>query len=290
MSQPANIPHGVSLWQRARRKLVKKKFVMFCFGIVMFYILLAIAGYLGLLPDYQTRVGGSYELPSLEFAKILGTDIFGRSVLYKVLAGAQTAMTMGFLVAGITIPFGMFLGAIAGYYGGKVDDFIIWLYSVTTSIPSILLMVAISYVLGKGMFAVCIALGAVSWVGICRLIRGEVMKHKNREYVLAIRLLGASNMRIIFRHILPNVFHLAIITASLMILGAIKSEVILTFLGLGLEGGNSWGTMISDATGELSNGIWWPLFGATTAMFIVVYALNIVGDALRDALDPKLVD
>jgi peptide/nickel transport system permease protein len=263
---------------------------MFCFGIVVFYIVLAIAGYLGLLPDYQTRVGGSYELPSLEFAKILGTDIFGRSVLYKVLAGAQTAMTMGFLVAGITIPFGMFLGAIAGYYGGKVDDFIIWLYSVTTSIPSILLMVAISYVLGKGMFAVCIALGAVSWVGICRLIRGEVMKHKNREYVLAIRLLGASNMRIIFRHILPNVFHLAIITASLMILGAIKSEVILTFLGLGLEGGNSWGTMISDATGELSNGIWWPLFGATTAMFIVVYALNIVGDALRDALDPKLVD
>ena len=127
-------------------------------------------------------------------------------------------------------------------------------------------------------------------MGLCRLIRGEVMKHRNREYVLAVRLLGAGDLRVIFRHILPNVLHLAIITASLTVLSAIKSEVILTFLGVGIQDGASWGTMVADATGELVNGIWWPLAGVTVAMFAVIYALNVVGDALRDSLDPKLVE
>ncbi len=116
------------------------------------------------------------------------------------------------------------------------------------------------------------------------------MKHRNREYVLAVRLLGAGDLRVIFRHILPNVLHLAIITASLTVLNAIKSEVILTFLGVGIQDGASWGTMVADATGELVNGIWWPLAGVAAAMFAVIYALNVVGDALRDSLDPKLVE
>jgi peptide/nickel transport system permease protein len=133
-------------------------------------------------------------------------------------------------------------------------------------------------------------MGAVGWVGLCRLIRGELIKHRSREYALASRLLGASHTRIIFRHILPNVVHLAIITASLQVLGAIKSEVILTYLGVGVQDGASWGTMISDASGELVQGIYWPLCGVVLAMFVIVYALNVVGDALRDALDPKLLD
>jgi len=116
------------------------------------------------------------------------------------------------------------------------------------------------------------------------------MKHKNREYVMAIKLMGAKSPLIIYKHILPNVIHLAIISASLSTLSAIKSEVILTYLGVGIQDGSSWGTMISDATGELSTGIWWPLVGVTIAMFVLMYALNIVGDALRDALDPKIVD
>jgi peptide/nickel transport system permease protein len=151
-------------------------------------------------------------------------------------------------------------------------------------------LVGIAYVLGKGLLSICVAMAAVTWVGLCRLIRGEVMKHKNMEYVLASRLLGASDFRLIFRHILPNVFHLAIISASLTTLTAIKFEVILTFLGVGIQDGASWGTMVSDAAGELVNHIWWPLFGVTIAMFLILYALNIVGDALRDALDPKFVD
>ncbi len=283
-------PVARSLTRRAAEILRRRRWVMACLGVVMGYLAVAIAGYLGLLPDFQERVGGSYEAPSWSFARILGTDIFGRSVLYKVLVGTKTAMTIGFVVAAISIPIGVALGAVAGYYGGKVDALVVWIYSVITSIPSILLIIGISYVAGKGLGSVCLALGLVGWVGLCRLIRGEVMKHRNREYVLAAQLLGAGDGRIIFRHILPNVMHLPVVTASLTILGAIKSEVILTFLGVGIQSGDSWGTMIQDSTGELAQGIWWPLAGVTAAMFAIIYALNVVGDALRDALDPKLVD
>ena len=286
---PSASTRGESLGRRAIATLRRDRMVVACFAVVAVYIGIALAGYAGLLPDFQERVGDSYEPPSLALSKILGTDIFGRSILYKILVGTRTAMTIGFVVTGISLPIGIALGALAGYYGGRVDAAIVWLYSVISSVPYILLIVGISYVLEKGIVSICIAMGLVSWVGLCRLIRGEVLKHRDREYVLAVRLLGASDRIIIFRHILPNVFHLAIVTASLTTLSAIKSEVILTFLGVGIQDGSSWGTMITDATGELVTGIWWPLVGVTSAMFLIVYALNVVGDALRDALDPKLV-
>jgi ABC-type dipeptide/oligopeptide/nickel transport system permease subunit len=294
VDSPNEVSHapvrGESLGRRAVSTLLRDRTAVVCFTIVAVYVLIAVAGYLGLVPDFQERVGGSYEAPSLSFAKILGTDIFGRSIFYKILVGTKTAMTIGFVVTGISLPIGIALGSLAGFYGGRVDAFVVWLYSVISSVPYILLIVGISYVLEKGLVSICIALGSVSWVGLCRMIRGEVLKHRDREYVLAIRLLGARDGTIIFRHILPNVIHLAIVTASLTTLAAIKSEVILTFLGVGIQDGASWGTMITDATGELVTGVWWPLVGVTTAMFLIIYALNVVGDALRDALDPKLVD
>lgn len=276
--------------QRAWKRFKRRKLTMVCLGIILIFALITVLGYLQLLPDFQERVGARNEAPSLSFARILGTDLFGRSVFYKILVGAQTAMTIGFLTTIISVPVGIVLGSLSGYYGGKVDATIMWLYTVVSSIPSILLLVGIAYVLGKGLISICVAMGAVSWVGLCRLIRGEVLKHKNLEYVLASRLLGASDFRLIFHHILPNVFHLAIINASLTTLAAIKFEVILTYLGVGIQSGASWGTMVQDAAGELVNRIWWPLFGVTVAMFLLLYALNIVGDALRDALDPKFID
>lgn len=281
---------GQSLGRRAWRKLSREPQVIICSLIVLFYVFVAFLGYLGLLPDFQQRIGQSYQSPNSNFALWFGADVFGRSVLYKVLAGTQTAITMGFVVTMITIPIGIVLGAVAGYYGKKIDALVVWLFSVVESLPSILLIIAISYTLGKGLVAVCIALAATSWVGLCRMIRGEFMKHKEQEYVLASRLVGANDFIIIFRHILPNVIHLAIVTASLMVLGAIKAEVMLTFLGVGIQDGASWGTMISDAPGELTNGIWWPLVAVVLAMFFIIYSLNVIGDAMRDALDPKLLD
>ena len=261
----------------------------FCLIIMASYILIACLGYLNFLPDFQQRVGESYESPSLSFAKIFGTDIFGRSILFKLLAGTKTAVTMGFVVTGVAVPIGVILGSISGYYGKSIDVFITWLYSVIASIPGILLLIAISYSLGKGLFAVCIAMACSYWISLCRMIRGEFIKHKESEYVLAAQLLGASHFFIIFRHILPNVIHIAIVTSSLMVLNAIKAEVMLTYLGVGIQDGASWGSMITAAPGELTNEIWWSLAAVVFFMFLIIYALNVVGDTLRDILDPKLL-
>lgn len=306
LSEKILLHEGESVRKRALRRLFSKKMTVVCLAITAFYFLIAIIGYFDGLPDFQTRFGNTYEPPSLEFAKLLGTDIFGRSVLYKVLTGTKFAMTIGVLVTAISVPLGIILGSLAGYYGGKIDSAVTWLYTLLSAIPNILLLIGISYAvrssLGQnpleadmpggfdfGLLAICIAMGTVGWIGLCRLIRADVMKHKTMEYVLAVKLLGASDRVIIFRHILPNVFHLAIVFASLSMLTAIKFEVILTFLGVGVKSDGSWGMMISYATGELSTGIWWPLLSVSTAMFVILYALNVVGDALRDALDPKLV-
>lgn len=276
-----------SLWKDAFGRLAKDKWALASLIIVVVYSLIAILSALGIIAsDWANEVGASNLPPSAEH--FFGTDIFGRSVLTKVIRGTQVAMSVGLATSLIAIPIGVFLGAIAGYFGGWVDDFITWLYTTFSSIPNIMLLISITMILGKGLFAVYVALGATSWVTLCRLIRGEVMKHKEREYVQAAGAIGGGHFRKLFLHILPNVTHIVIINTSLQFQVAIKSEVILSYLGLGVQGEPSWGTMIDDAKLELARGVWWQLAGATLAMFIIVLAFNLLGDALRDSLDPKL--
>jgi peptide/nickel transport system permease protein len=186
------------------------------------------------------------------------------------------------------MPVGVILGALAGYFGGWVDDLVVWFYTTLSSIPNIMLLVAITFVLGKGLTAIYVALGATAWVSLARVIRGEFIKHKSRDYVVAANSLGASHGSRIFKHILPNVSHFVIINTSIQFVSAIKSEVILSFLGLGVQGQPSWGVMIDDAKLEVMRGVWWQLTFATLGMTFVVLAFNILGDSLRDALDPKL--
>ncbi|MFP5385061.1 MAG: ABC transporter permease [Bacteriovoracia bacterium] len=276
-----------SLWKDAFNRLIKDKWALGSLIIVLVYSLVAVLVATGLMAsDWAREVGASNLPPSAEHW--FGTDIFGRDVFAKVLRGTQVAMSVGLVTSLIAIPIGVVLGAVAGYFGGWVDDFITWLYTTFSSIPNIMLLISITMILGKGLFAVYIALGATSWVTLCRLIRGEVMKHKEREYVQAAGAIGGGHMRKLFLHILPNVTHIVIINTSLQFQFAIKSEVILSYLGLGVQGEPSWGTMIDDAKLELSRGVWWQLAGATFAMFLVVLAFNLLGDALRDSLDPKL--
>lgn len=276
-----------SLWLDAFDRLKRDKLAMASLVIVVFYSIVAILSALGLIAaDWAKEVGPSYAEPSSEF--LLGTDIFGRDVVTKVIHGTQVAMSVGLISSLIAIPIGVTLGALAGYFGGWIDEIIVWFYTTFSSIPNIMLLMSIAFILGRGITTVYIALGITSWVGLCRLIRGEVLKHKNREYVQAAGAIGASHPRKLFKHILPNVTHIVIINTSLQFQVAIKSEVILSYLGLGVSGQPSWGTMIDDAKLELARGVWWQLAGATLAMFVVVLAFNILGDALRDALDPKL--
>ena len=281
---------GRSLWGDAIHRIGKDKLAIACFFIVVFYAVIALAAKFGLIAStWGQAVGPAYQAPSLKSLPLLfGTDIFGRSVFYKVIQGTRIAMSVGLVSSLISIPIGIFLGAVAGYFGGWVDDAVVWFYTTVSSIPNIMLLIAITFIMGKGLVAVYVALGATSWVGLTRVIRGEFIKHKDREYVVAARSLGASHFSRIFKHILPNVSHLVIINLSILFMSAIKSEVILSFLGLGAQGEPSWGVMIDDAKLELARGVWWELAGATVAMFFVVLAFNILGDALRDALDPKI--
>ena len=269
-----------ALWRRPQARV--------CLLLVLMYLGIALAGYTGLLPDHDTAVGGSMDGPAWSWPLLLGTDVLGRSVFYRVLAGAQTAVTIGFVTTALVIPIGTALGLAAAWFGGWVDAFITWLYTVVVSIPDILLITAIAYSLGRGIESMCIALAATGWVGIMRLVRGEVLKHKDKDYVMAARMLGAGPMRIMFGEILPNVMHVSIVTSSLVLLAAVKSEVILTYLGLGVQDGASWGLLISGAAQDLANDVWWPLAGTVTAMFLLIYALIVLGDALRDALDPRV--
>jgi peptide/nickel transport system permease protein len=276
-----------SLWQHAMSTMMKDRVALMSMIIVGLYALIAILAALGVIAgDYVVEVGGSYEAPS--WANPFGTDIFGRSVLAKTLKGTSVAMSVGFCAALLSTIIGVALGATAGYFGGLVDEIIVWFYTTISSIPYIMLLVAITFIFEKGLMAVYLALGLTGWVSLCRLIRGEVIRHKEREYVQAASALGGGHFRKLVRHILPNVFHIVIINFSLRFQIAIKSEVILSYLGLGVQGQPSWGTMIDDAKLELARGVWWQLAAATFAMFFVVLAFNVLGDALRDALDPKL--
>jgi len=293
---------GKSLWQDAWKRLRRRKLVMICLAVIVLYFLLAGFIYLAEFFNWEVKpiqwreeVGKSYEPPDKE--NIFGTDIFGQSVLRKTLYGAKISITVALCASFISLAIGVPLGAIAGYFRGFIDEIIVWVYSTLSSIPYILLILAFAVVLRDktlfghkltGITTVYLAIGLTSWVGICRLIRGEVIKHKEREYVLAAKSYGCSNGRIIFGHLIPNVFHLVIIDFSLRFVAFIHAEVILSFLGLGESQRPSWGAMINDARIELARGVWWQMTAATIAIFLISLALNIFGDALRDSLDPKL--
>ena len=217
----------------------------------------------------------------------LGTDIIGRDVLHMALKGARVALMIGALTSLIAIPLALMFGVGAGYFGGRFDDFVFFLISTLASMPGLLLLIALVMAMGRGTLSVCVALGVTSWVGFCRLSRAETLKLRELDYVRAARVLGVSELGIIFRHILPNLMHLIVITFVLMFSGLVLSEAVLSWLGIGVDG--SWGQMIDGARNELSREpvVWWNIAAAGSALFVLILAVNAVGDAVRDVLDPR---
>jgi peptide/nickel transport system permease protein len=303
---------GRSLWADARRRLLRDKSAMVCLAVLVIYALLAIGSGV-----YEAIAGLNYNDNIPSFAEMdnpdkinlppsaqswrtwLGTDWFGKPVIVKVLLGAKVSMMVGFMANIIAIPLGMILGAIAGYYGRRFDDIIVWLYTTLASIPGIILLIAMKFTFKRvgtvwgldlaGIHGLYIALGVISWIGTCRLVRAEAMKIRELDYVVAARATGRGSFPILLRHVMPNVMHLGIINFSLGFVRAVEAEVILSYLGLGVPVGTpSWGGMINAARMDLFQGRWWELTSAVTAMFFLVLALNILGDRLRDALDPRL--
>ena len=303
-----------------RKALWKRIFGTRCGGVAFVVIALYVATALGVeiysavcsvrktTPVYLAAdESARFEPPSKKYW--MGTDYRGRSVFARAVAGCAGAVKVGVIAAGIAMLIGVALGAAAGFFGGVVDDIAVWLYSTFASMPSLLFILSFALLLGRnylppavmeavnwtgrvlgtdpGALAVYVAIGLTSWTTVCRVVRSETMKLRDRGFVAAARIAGVPPLTIVRRHIIPNVFHLVIIYFTLTFAGAIMMEVIVSYLSFGSQSFPSWGVMISDGQTCLWRGVWWELAAPTAFMFVLLLALNLLGDALRDALDPK---
>lgn len=258
----------------------------------------------------EERDWGFFSAKSWRFP--MGCDIEGVSMGNKLIRGLKLAFIIGIVPTLISSFIAVVMGLIAGYFGKLVDDLIVYIISTLASIPLLLLLIAFILAVGnskdiadwfqlfglgeddkamRNLVLVLIVIGMTTWIGLCRLVRAEVIKHKDREYVQSAKALGYGTPRILFKHILPNVFHLVIITFTLGFVMAIGLEVFLSYVGIGIEPElPTWGQMISGGRNELQRdpSVWWPLTFATVFLFVLSLAFSLFGDALRDALDPKL--
>lgn len=297
------------------KKLFSNRLGIIAFALLALYLLCGVISEIyvfcqgeGSIPIYEEGdMEDAYLPPSPEH--ILGTDYKGRDVFWRAFFAIRTALKIGILASAVSSIIGVFLGAISGYFGGFIDDFVVWLYSVFAAIPSLLFILAFSLLATKGfmlpsfekifaglakllrvepgMLALYLGIGLTGWVGLCRVVRGETMKLRDLAFVQAAKALGFSNSRILFRHVLPNLMHLVIIYFTVRFAYAIMTEVIVSYIGIGVQLEPSWGVMISDGQQRLWRGVWWEITAATMFMFVLVLSLHIVGDTLRDALDPR---
>jgi len=252
---------GVSFGREAWRRVWASKISRACLAVLVVFMLVALWGevasawysWMDVTPPWQTQnLAARYMPPGT--SHWLGTDGLGRDVGLRLVQGARIAFQVGVVSSMIAIPLGVLLGCLGGYFGGRIDDLVVWISNTFASIPGLLFVLAIAMVVGKGLLGVFLAIGLTTWVGVCRLVRAEVLKQKGRGYVRAAHALGFSH----------------------------------SFLGIGAQGQPSWGAMISSARLRLWQGVWWELAAVTAAIFAVVLAFNLLGDALRDALDPRL--
>ena len=238
-------------------------------------------------PAYNTvDLSERYQPPSAKHW--LGTDNLGRPVAQRLVQGARIAFHVGIMTSLIAIPIGVLLGLLGGYFGGRVDSAVVWLCATVASMPGLLFILAISLVAGQGLMGIYLGIGLTTWVGVCRTIRAETIKPRERAYVQAARVLGYSHARIMFRHILPNVAHIILIQFSIRFPSAVSTEVFISFLGIGVQGEPSWGIMINNARLRLWQGVWWEMTFTTIAIFMLVLVFNHLADYLRDRLDPAL--
>lgn len=217
-----------------------------------------------------------------------GTNWQGRDIFSEVLYGGRYSLSIGAIIVALALLIGIPMGAIAGYFGGWVDEIIMRIVDILYAFPFLVLAIGIIAIFGTGYWKMVLALVIVSWIGYTRILRAEILSVKENEYVLAAKALGASDRSIIFRHIVPNAIAPVIIQATLQIGTAVLSAAALSFLGLGLQPGTpEWGTMLSRGRDSLSQGHWWITVFPGLAIFFFVLSINLVGDGVRDALDPQ---
>ena len=283
---PAAAPVRDRRWEVLRRA-VRARLAPFGAAVVMAAILVALAApVIAPYDPLKQNLAHALAAPSREHP--LGTDNVGRDVLSRVIWGTRISLVAGVVSVAIALLTGSLLGVVAGFCGGRVDGVVMRLMDAVLSFPPLVLALALGAVLGAGLTGVLIALGVVYTPTFARLMRGQVLTIKAREYVDAARALGAPGWRVAWHHVLPNATAPIVVQASLSVAFAILAEASLSFLGLGIQPpAASWGSMINAGRGYLQSAPW-IVFGPGVALFVTVVGLNFVGDAIRDALDPRL--
>jgi len=278
-----------SLWSKAFYKFRRDRIGMVSLALVLLYVLIALGVMFGWwAAGWGDVTGGKWESSSAEHW--LGTNLIGQDIYSRAIYSTKTAFEVGLVVAILATGIGALLGAVAGFFNGSwIDEILLWVMGVLDSIPFYLFIAAIVFVMQDNPYSMHVAMIVTFWTSAGRLIRGEVIKLRGLEYVEAAHAIGVPEFTIIFRHILPNTTHILLVQATITFVSAIKSEVILSFLGLGVKDGMSWGLMIAESTQEVLAGFFNNFLAASVLMFGLVMAFNMFADALQDALDPRKV-
>jgi peptide/nickel transport system permease protein len=281
MSAQMNSPFQ-QFWQRFRTNRVATA------GLVVIAALFLLSFCAGFITPYDPDALDAWHvlLPPSS-AHLFGTDELGRDVLTRVIYGARVSLKVGFVAVGIAVAIGTVVGLFAGFYGGWADSLLMRVVDIMLCFPTFFLILAVIAMLEPSIWYIMIIIGLTGWMGVARLVRAEVLSLKSRDFVLAARVLGASDLRIIFRHILPNALSPVLVSATLGVAGAILTESALSFLGIGVQPPTpSWGNILTSGKDYIEFAWWLSLFPGV-AILVTVLSYNLVGEGIRDALDPR---
>ena len=278
---------GRSLWDDARRRLLRNKAVVASLVVLGALVLIAALGPF-IVPFRFDQISKTDTwLPPLSGAHLLGTDALGRDLLARLCMGLRISLTIGIVATAVSLAIGVTWGAVAGYFGGPVDEVMMRIVDVLYSLPFMFFVIILMVVFGRNFILLFIAIGAVEWLTLARIVRGQTLSLKEREFVEAARAAGLSRRQIIFRHIVPNLLGPVVVYVTLTIPGVIMAESFLSFLGLGVQPPiASLGSLISAGAAYMERAPWLLIF-PSLAMIATLMSLNFIGDGLRDALDPK---
>ena len=279
---------GRSLWVDARRRLFLNKAAVISLFTLIIISIVSVFGPFFLQYNFSdTDWGSIYQPPSFETGHYLGTDGNGRDLLVRILHGGRLSLSIGLIATFVSVFIGVLYGTIAGFFGGKLDIFMMRIVEILYAMPYLIFVIILMVVFGRNIYFLFIAIGAVEWLTMARIVRGQTISMKEKEFIETSKALGQSNTLIIVKHIIPNLAGPIIVYITLMVPSVIILESFLSFLGLGVqEPLTSWGVLISEGSREMETA-WWLLIFPGSFMVITLASLNFIGDGLRDAIDPK---
>src|ERR1700690_66015 len=272
------------IWHRFKRNRLS------VVGLTVILIIVSVAIAAPVVAPYDPFVIDVYNVISPPTsAHLLGTDDLGRDVLSRMIWGSRISLAVGFVAVGISITIGIIIGALAGFYGKAADAVLMRFVDIMLCFPTLFLILAVIAIIGPSIWVIMVIIGTTSWMDVARLVRAEILTLKERDFVAAARAVGASDFRIIFRHIFPNALSPVFVSATLGVAGAILLESGLSFLGLGVQPPDaSWGNILTSGKDYITVGAWWLSFFPGMAILFTVLSYNLVGEGLRDAIDPRL--